>query len=177
MLILVLFICVGMFIFFVIQLLTDFVVDAPFVPIPNGIDAVIIENLNLNSNSTLFDLGCGDGRVLIDASRKFPTIEAIGVEIAYFPYLMAKFKSRNYRNIKILRRNIFQTDISSASHIFLYLCPEILDRLLPIIKKECRPGTTIVSCDFKFKDLEPKKVVDTGIKNSLRGKKILVYKV
>ncbi|HEY0221199.1 MAG TPA: hypothetical protein VGC58_03180, partial [Candidatus Paceibacterota bacterium] len=86
---------------FALQILDIFKVDAPFVPVPRGIMKEIVKNLDLKNDSILYDLGCGNGEVLIEAVREHPQIKAVGVELAFLPYLIAKFKTRKYKNIEI----------------------------------------------------------------------------
>lgn len=159
----------------VIKTIASFIEDAPFVSIPGGIMEKILETLHLQNEDVLYDLGCGDARVLLEAAKKNPNIKAVGVEIGLWPYLLAKIKTRNYKNIKILRQNIFDTDLSSTNKIFVYLYPQVLDRLLPKFKKECKTGTRLVSCDFEFKDIEPTNIFEIESNNPNRGKKLLVY--
>ena len=178
-LLLCLIVFLGFILFFFVQLLTQFTADAPFIGVPEKILNEVVKALDLNENSVLYDLGCGDGRVLTEAIKNHPQIRAVGVEIASFPYYLAKFHTRKYKNIEIKRENIFKTDISKATHIFLYLYPKVIDRLFARIREQCRPGTIIVSCDFEIKNFSPIKVIDLSNINpdSNRGKKLYIYKI
>ena len=160
---------------FVLDIIAQFTTDAPFVPIPKGIDDKIIESLKLKSESILYDLGCGDGRVLISVTKKNPDIKAIGVEKAFVPYFLAKLNTRNFKNISILREDIFKTDISKATHIFMYLYPAVIKKLWPLIQKSCKAGTRIISCDFQNEEMEPSEIIDIKSQNKSRGKKLFVY--
>jgi len=164
---------------FVFVVFTDivakFTTDAPFVPIPDNINNDIIKNLQLTDESVLYDLGCGDARILKKATETKPKIHAVGIEIALTPYLLAKYKTRKYKQIKIKRENIFQTDISEATHIFLYLYPEVVNRLIDNIKNQCIPGTRIVSCDFEIVSLMPAGIINLDNKKSKRGQKLFIY--
>jgi hypothetical protein len=164
--------------FFLAQVLATFTTDAPFVPIPDGINDEIIENLNLTSGSILYDLGCGDARVLIEAVKKYPNIKAVGIEKAFLPYFLAKFYTRKYRNIEIKREDIFKTDISSATHIFVYLYPKVINRLINDIKNQCKKNTKIISCDFELDGVKCNKIVELNNSTNLnqrRGKKLFIY--
>ena len=155
-------------------MVAKFTVDAPFVPIPNGISKEIIKNLNLNNQSVFYDLGCGDGRILIDVVNSSPNIKAVGIEKAFLPYFLAKIKTRRFENIEIKRGDIFKENLSSTTDIFLYLYPQVLDRLLPNLESQCKKGTKIISCDFEFKGKKPTKIINLNT-NSRRGKKLFVY--
>jgi len=170
-------VCVVALLFIGAQVVAIFTTDAPFVPIPGGIDEKIIETLKLGDNSVLYELGCGDARVLRKASEKYPGIKMVGVEIAFIPYLLARVKSRKYRNIKIKRENIFRTHVGDTTHIFMYLYPHVVEKLMPILKNKCKPGTRIVSCDFQDKHREAEEVIPITSRSHTRGKNLFIYVV
>ncbi len=153
--------------------------DAPFISIPKGINKEIIKSLNPKNDSIIYDLGCGDGQILIEVSRFNPTVKCVGIEIGFIPYLLAKINTNKYRNIEIRRENIFKSNFGEATHIFLYLYADVIDKLLPKILNQCKKGTRLVSCDFKFSNLEPKEVIDIrGLsKNKDRGKYLFIYEI
>ena len=169
--------CLAYIIFVIFQIMASFSTDAPFVPVPNGVEDYILESLHLDSNSVFYDLGCGDGRILIRAVKEHPEIKTVGVEVAFFPYLLAKFYTRNHHNIKIKRENIFATNLSDATHVYLYLYPEVMNKLLPIFRKKCKPGTRIVSCDFEFANYRPLEIIPIQDVGQKRGKKLFVYTI
>ena len=160
--------------FLLAQVFAIFTTNAPFVPIPRDVVGDIVKNLKLNSNSVLYDLGCGDARVLIKAVEKYPEVKAVGVERAFLPYLLARFYTRKYKNIEIRRENIFRTDVSNATHVFMYLFPGVPDKLIEIFKEKCRPGIRVVSCDFESKNYKPVEIIDIESNNKI-GKKLFVY--
>jgi len=169
-------VCVLLLLFYIAQIIAVFTTDAPFVPIPFGIEGKIIEQLRLGNGSVLYDLGCGDGRILKLAAEKYPGLQAVGVEIAFIPYLLAKWKTRKNKHIEICRENIFTTNVSEASHVFVYLFPEVLEKLMPILRQKCRPGTRIVSCDFEDKNSTPTEMIPLDVL-AKRGKKLIVYTI
>ena len=170
-------ISLGFILFVILQIISIFTSDAPFVPVPKAVEDEIVKNLELKSGSVLYDLGCGDGRVLIKAVQKHPGIRAVGVEVAFFPYLLAKFKTRKYKNIEIKQENIFQTDLSNATHIFLYLYPEVISRLFMRIREKCKPGTRVISCDFEAENYEPERITVIENTGQKRGRELFVYTI
>ena len=168
-------ISVTIVLFITAQIIAVFTTDAPFVPIPDGVEYAIVDALGLQNGSVLYDLGCGDARVLRTAMEKYGGVRAVGIEIGFFPYLLARFKSRKYKNIKIKREDIFRTDVSDATHIFLYLYPQVMEKLMPILEKKCRKGTRIVSCDFQDKNRVPDATIPLPQNNNKRGKNLFVY--
>ena len=166
---------VGFILFIIMQVLAVFTTDAPFIPVPKEVEDDIIKSLGLLSTSILYDLGCGDARILIKAVKKYPEIKAIGVDMGFVPYQLAKFYTRKYKNIKIKREDIFKTNIRDATHIFLYLYPKVVNKLIHDIRAQCKQGTRIVSCDFEFETESPTQIVNLEQTSSLRGKKLFIY--
>ena len=132
----------------------------PFVPVSSKVIPDIISALDLQPDSKFYDLGCGDGKVLLAATAAAPEANCIGIEFDWFPFKIAKIKCRKIPNISLLRENFFQTDLASATHIFTYLFPHTMNELLPKLEQELRPGTRLVSCDFKFTEKEPIQIID-----------------
>lgn len=149
----------------------------PFVPVRNKILNEIISALELNDQSILYDLGCGDGRILFAATKTNPLISCVGIEIGPFPFLLAKIKNifLGSKKVRILYGDFSKKDISSATHVFLYLFPEALDKLLPKFEKELKAGSRIVSCDFEFSKRKPNKIIETTLTKSQKNRKLYVY--
>lgn len=162
-----------------VQLVAIFTTDAPFVPVPKEVENEIVDSLGLQENSVLFDLGCGDARILTKAAVQHPTIKVVGVEIGFLPYLMAKFYTRKNKNIFIKRENIFTADLKEATHIFLYLYPKVINKLFKNIETQCKTGTIIASCDFELNGKQPTKIIELNNPDphSKRGKKLFIYSV
>ena len=123
----------------------------------------------------MYDLGCGDARVLLKAVQKYPDIKAIGVDMGFLPYFLARFYSRKFKNITIKREDIFKTNIADATHIFVYLYPKVVSKLIVNIKEQCKPGTRIVSCDFEIENFTPIQTIELNKSENARGKKLLIY--
>ena len=159
------------------QIIAVFTTDAPFVSVPDEIDDEIIDNLELAQDSILYDLGCGDAKVLIKAIKKIQGIQAVGVEKSLIPYFLAKFNSRKHNNIQIRREDIFSTDISSATHIFVYLSTKAVNKLFGNIKNQCKKGVRLISCDFELNSISPDKIVELDNSNKRIGKKLFIYTI
>jgi ribosomal protein L11 methylase PrmA len=127
---------------------------------------VICALAKITEKDIIYDLGCGDGEVLIHAGK----IGAKGVGIEIDPLRVFTAKARIMRNnlskkILIKRSNFFSEDISKASVIIVYLIPKTLEKLIPKFKKELKKGTRIVSYVYEIKGL---KVRQVDKKNKLR---------
>ena len=155
-------------------LLNSFFTDAPFVPVKKRVLEIIIDTLKLSPNSVLYDLGCGDARVLLKANESFKKIKKIGVEKNSVVYLWAKWLTRN-TNTKIYCEDANKTQLKNATHIYLYLLPKIMEKLQSKIINECKPGTRIVSCDFKFTNLTPDEIINLPASKDKMCNKLYVY--
>lgn len=112
----------------------------------------------LKNGETIYDLGCGDGRFLVEA-EKSAKIRAVGYEAAPIPFLLAHLnKWLNKCKFQIRMKNFFHENLKDADVIFCYLGPETMEALAPKFKKECHKGTRIYSHTFSMKGMEPTTV-------------------
>ncbi|MFH1078517.1 MAG: class I SAM-dependent methyltransferase [Patescibacteria group bacterium] len=152
--------------------------DAPFVPIPPDVLPHIVAALELTDGSNMYDLGSGDGRVLFSCWANRSGASYVGIDIALAPTWFARWRRYRLGNpdaIRILRRDILTTDLSNATHVFTYLFPGLMEKLLPKLQRELKLGTRLVSCDFPFTHKEPVKVIDLQRPERSRGRKLYVY--
>ena len=106
---------------------------------------------NIKAKDVVYDLGCGDGEVLLQAAVLGAS--GVGMEIDPLRALVADLRIRknNFQDkIKIEKKNFFKEDLSKASVIIVYLVPKTLDKLLPKFKKELRKGTRIISFRYQM---------------------------
>jgi len=150
-----------------ITLVTNLWDKVPFVPTSQRIVNHVIKLAKLKKGEKVYDLGCGDGRFLLEAQKK-TKVEAVGYENALLPFLLAKFrKFINSAKINIKMNNFFKADLSDANVIYCYLGPDVMPTLGKKFKSECKKGTRIYSNSFSIKNLEPKKVWPRDKKNKL----------
>jgi len=152
----------------------------PFVTASNGVLKDIQEAFSLKDDSVIYDLGCGDGRILFYLSSSFPKAKYIGIEHSWFPFILAKVGSfinrkKTGNNVEIFQADFFKTDLSNATHIFTYLYPNIMDELLSKFEKEFKSGTKLVSLSFKFTNKIPIKEIDLARSKYKLGRKLYVY--
>lgn len=137
-------------------LLVNAFTGIPYVPSRTHIAKKLIEYAKIKKGDTVFDLGCGDGRLLTYAAKS-QNITAIGYEIAPMVYLAAETRrlfSKNRAKIDIRFESMFRADLKKADVIFVYLMPKILPKIAEKIIRECRPGTRVVSNTFKIPNLK-----------------------
>ena len=111
----------------------------------------------IGDNDIFFDLGSGDGRVLIEAVKSFRVKKAVGYEISPWPYLKAKFLIRKNglnERIHLIRKNFLEADLSEANIIYLYLFPEAMKKLALKFKEELPLGTMVLCVSFKIENPE-----------------------
>ncbi len=115
----------------------------------------ILDNLPMEPETRLVDLGCGDGRFLRAAFKRYG-VKGVGFEINPWAYFLACLWNLLLRvPVKIKRKNFFKEDLSRYDVIFCYLFPDLLLELSPKLQKEVRVGTIIVSANFPLPGWEP----------------------
>jgi SAM-dependent methyltransferase len=141
--------------------LSGFIWGAGYYPTSsNEIDSVI-RLLKLDENSTFYDLGSGYGRMIITIAQRTDA-HSIGVEIDPIKCWWSRRQIRRKgldRKVEVLHSNFLNIDLDRADAIFVFLSSEgsIMEKLYAKIRKECRPGTRIVSFEHKFKNWQPEK--------------------
>lgn len=148
---------------------------SPFVPSNRRTLDLMLEVAHLKKGTLVYDLGCGDGRLLIRAEKKYG-IKGIGYENAPIAFLLGFLNKIIHRSHVSLRfKNFFKSSLKNANFIFLYLGPEVQVKLAPKLKKECRPGTLIISNTFHLPGFKPFK---TFPKNKERKTHtVYIYKI
>ena len=135
--------------------------DIHFVPTP---DEVVVEMLRLadvKATDIVYDLGSGDGRIVITAARRFG---ARGVGIDLDPKLVAQATKNAEQagvaeRVRFFEADIFEADISNATVVTLYLLTSINERLRPKLLRELKPGTRVVSHQFRMGDWRPDREI------------------
>lgn len=134
--------------------------DVPYVPTPQAVVDRMLQIAKVGSNDVVYDLGSGDGRIPITAVRQYNAQRAVGVDIN--PQRVSE-ANQNAQQAKVTDRvefrqqDLFETDLSNASVVTLYLLPEVNLRLRPKLLSELKPGTRIVSHAFDMGDWKPER--------------------
>ena len=133
--------------------------DVIFVPTPEEVVMEMLNTARITQNDIVYDLGCGDGRTVITAAKVFGA-RGVGVDI---DPVRIRESDENARKIgvadrvKFIEGDLFKTDISEATVVFLYLLTELNIQLRPKLFKDLKPGTRIVSHEFDMGDWKPDK--------------------
>lgn len=115
---------------------------APYLPTHKKDVKRMIDLAGIKSGERVYDLGCGDGRLVFAAGKL--GAEAIGIEIFILPYLYAWIKGWGKKNVKILYGDLFNYDISGADVVFIFLLNKSYKRLVDKFTKELKSGTRVV---------------------------------
>ncbi|HSK63854.1 MAG TPA: class I SAM-dependent methyltransferase [Pyrinomonadaceae bacterium] len=136
--------------------------DVPYVPTPQNVVDEMLTLANVKKDDVVYDLGCGDGRLVITAVKKFGAKRGFGVDIdpQRIEESNANAKAAGVTDrVQFAVQDLFQTDLKEASVVTLYLLPAVNLRLRPKLLSELRPGTRVVSHSFDMGDWKPDKTV------------------
>jgi 16S rRNA A1518/A1519 N6-dimethyltransferase RsmA/KsgA/DIM1 with predicted DNA glycosylase/AP lyase activity len=132
---------------------------APYYPTPEKIVQRMLQFGELKPGEKMFDLGSGDGRIVIMAARRFKA-DATGVE---FDKDLSRQSTEKIKSLgleahaRIINGDLMKQDYASANLITVYLLPGSNDKLRPLLEKQLKKGTRVVSHDFEFSDWTPEK--------------------
>ncbi|MDO5522431.1 MAG: class I SAM-dependent methyltransferase [Bacteroidia bacterium] len=135
--------------------------DVPYVPTPMDVVEAMLDLAKVGKNDVVYDLGCGDGRMVVTAAKKYG---ATGIGVDLNPDRIED-ANRNAREqgvtdkVKFYEGNLFDFDFSKANVLTLYLLPDVNLKLKPKILKEMKPGSRVVSHAFDMGDWEPDKQI------------------
>jgi len=132
--------------------------DVIFVPTPQEVVEKMLELAKVKKDDVVYDLGCGDGRIVLTAARKYGCkAKGFDVDPDRIKDCEANFKKEKEETQKLVkfeRKDIFKQDLSEASVITLYLLPDLNVKLVPQLKK-LKPGSRIVSHAFDMRGYKP----------------------
>lgn len=130
---------------------------APYVPTPYDVVNRMLELAEVTRDDVVYDLGCGDGRIVITAAERFG---ARGVGIDYDPERIAEANANAARRgvqdlVTFIQQDAMQADVSEATVVTLYLLSSSNRKLRPILTRQLRPGARIISHAFRMGDWRP----------------------
>jgi len=136
--------------------------DVIFVPTPEAVVEAMLQVANVQKGDVVYDLGCGDGRIPVTAARKYG---ARGFCYDIDPQRIKEANENVAKNnvgnlVTVVHADLFETDLSPATVVTLYLLPSLNVKLMPKLMKELKPGTRIVSHAFDMGDWTPEKELD-----------------
>ena len=150
--------------------------DVVFIPTPQDVVDKMLELAKVKKDDLVYDLGCGDGRIVVTAAKRYGC-KAVGYDID--PQRVEESLENVEKNnvghlVRIEQKDIFTLDLSKANVITLYLLPELNVKLIPQLEK-LKPGSRIVSHDFRMKGVKPDKVVKLTSNEDDREHKVFLW--
>jgi trans-aconitate methyltransferase len=136
--------------------------------------AAFMDAVPMKPGQLLVDLGCGDGRVLRMATKRYG-IKTIGYEVNWMACLIARLLCMGDRTIKIKRKNFWKENLSAADVVFCYLYPDVMQRLSKKLISDLKPGTVVASCNFSMPGFTPSNVLRPG--GSLHNDPLFIYHI
>ena len=131
-------------------------------PTPQEVVDKMLELANVTKNDVVYDLGCGDGRIVVTAGKKYGA-RAVGVDIdpVRVKEALARVKAANVEDrVSIRKEDLFKTDLTAASVVTLYLNDKANLALMPILKRSLKPGSRVVSQTWDMGDWKPDRTIE-----------------
>jgi precorrin-6B methylase 2 len=150
---------------------------APFVPSPLQIVDRMLDLAKIKPGEKLYDLGSGDGRVVIAAAQKYD-IKAVGIEISSRLVKQSKEEIKKLgleEKASVMHGDVFDADLKDADVVILYLLRDSNNTLKPKLEKALRPGTRVVSHDYEIEGWKP--IAEEKIEAHKRQHRIFVYRM
>jgi SAM-dependent methyltransferase len=142
--------------------------DVPYVPTPEAVVERMLRMARVGKGDLVYDLGCGDGRIVITAARRYG---ARGVGYDLNPQRISESNANAQKagvtdRVRFVQGDLFQADLSGATVVTLYLLPDVNLKLRPKLFAELKPGTRVVSHNYGMGDWEPKEVAEVEVGGS-----------
>ena len=148
--------------------------DVIYLPTPREAVTTMLKAANVGPGDVVYDLGSGDGRILIAAVKDFGAARGVGVDID--PAMIREANDNADRanvmdRVRFLNQDLFETDLHEATVVTLYLLPWLNRKLIPKLKAELKPGARIVAYRFDMGDWKPDQTL------IVNGQSIYVWRV
>jgi SAM-dependent methyltransferase len=151
--------------------------NAPFIKTPDAVVEKMVELAGLQASDVVYDLGCGDGRIVITAAMK-SGCRGVGFDIDPERVAQARDNAKLHaveQRVQIVEQDLFTVDLSKADVAMMYLLPWMMNKLVPQFQA-MRPGCRIVSHAFWIEGVEPDEVADVAIREHNETAPIYVYR-
>lgn len=150
---------------------------APYYPTPHSVVEKMLEMAEVKATDTVYDLGSGDGRIVIAAAEKFGA-KAVGVEFDDSLVTQSRMSIKRKgleQKVQIIAGDMMVQDYSPATVVTVYLLPTSNEKMLPILQKQLKPGTRLVCHDFEFSQLTPVKTINVEDDGEGRSHTLFLY--
>jgi SAM-dependent methyltransferase len=157
--------------------------DVPYVPTTDAAVQAMLKLADVKKSDNVYDLGCGDGRIVIAAAKNFGA-HAVGIDIDPVRIREARENAKKAGVepiVKFIEQDLFQADFHDATVVTLFLLPQINLKLRPKLLSDLKPGTRVVSNTFDMGDWKPDKELevgsDTGDDDMFLSRKLFLWTV
>jgi len=138
--------------------------DVIFVPTPQEVVDAMLKLANVKAGDVIYDLGCGDGRIVITAAQRYG-VRGVGIDID--PQRIKEATANAQKagvsdKVKFMQADLFETNVSEANVVTLYLLPSLNLKLRPKLMRELRAGSHVVSHAFDMGDWKPDQEQDVN---------------
>jgi 16S rRNA G966 N2-methylase RsmD len=151
---------------------------APYYPTPEMIVDKMLQLGGLKAGEKLYDLGSGDGRIVIMAAQKYHA-DAVGIELDKDLCKLSLDKIRNLhleKDAHIVNGDLLKQNYSSADVVAVYLLPGFIDKVQPLLDQQLKKGARVVAHDFEFKNWTPEKVENIADDGEGRSHTLYLYR-
>ena len=148
--------------------------DVIYLPTPNEAVAAMLKLAQVGPGDVVYDLGSGDGRILISAVKEYGAARGIGIDID--PVMIRESNDNAERakvadRVRFVNQDLFQTDISDATVVALYLLPSLNRQLMPKLKQQLKPGARVISYRFDMGGWKPDRTL------TVNGQMIYLWRI
>jgi SAM-dependent methyltransferase len=134
--------------------------DVPYEPTPPEVVRAMLDLAGVGPGDVVYDLGCGDGRIVIEAARRGARGVGVDVDPARIREARANARAAGVEErVEWREQDLFQADVGPATAVMLYLWPHVNLRLRPRLLAELRPGTRVVSHSHDMGDWAPDRTI------------------
>jgi len=151
---------------------------APYFPTPQTVVDKMLLLGELKAGEKMYDLGSGDGRIVIMAARKYRA-DATGVELDDTLYKQSAQRIKTLgleSHARIVHGDLLQQDYSSYDLLTIYLLPVAIQKITPLFEKQLKKGARIVAHDFEFPQWTPSKILDIDDDGEGRSHRLYLYR-
>src|SRR5271157_3653040 len=151
---------------------------APYYPTPETVVEKMLQLGGLKAGEKMFDLGSGDGRIVIMAAQKFHA-QAVGIELNKDLWKLSSDKIHKLKldaTARIVNGDLLKQDYSSADLVTVYLLPGFIDKVQPLLDQQLKKGARVVAHDFEFKNWTPENVQNIADDGEGRSHTLFLYR-
>jgi SAM-dependent methyltransferase len=135
--------------------------DVVYEPTPLGVVETMLEAAGVGAKDVVYDLGCGDGRIVVAAGRRGASGVGIEIDPRLVEWAQANVLAEGVGSrVRIINADLYKTDLSPASVIALYILPEMNRRLRPILWRDLKVGSRVVANGFEVPGWTPDRVLE-----------------